>query len=302
MKKASGDETLTEFSLEAIKDKLSNGCELWAVRLPYGVSKVIARTSTARSESHLCLFQLNKLRYLNDIKITLPDHADASTSASSEKIADFQHKKSDYEIYSLTDNTQDVSDIGAGEMRNMTALLANKRKKYSAGMAKSYTPTATDDESLQLKVPFLRAVPIQRHIVIKQAISFPPENRPEGGDEESGHVKHQQPEGLDGFFAPAGYHSDLNKARSKRPRLDDGDLDAPLPPPLAATSAAKATIPAASSQAVDDSIADVSMSQDTTMSKEERKRLKKEKKERKEEKRKRKSEAAAAAGAAAGSA
>ncbi|KAK9894488.1 hypothetical protein P389DRAFT_97249 [Cystobasidium minutum MCA 4210] len=256
MKKASGDETLTEFSLEAIKDKLSNGCELWAVRLPYG---------------------LNKLRYLNDIKITLPDHADASTSASSEKIADFQHKKSDYEIYSLTDNTQDVSDIGAGEMRNMTALLANKRKKYSA-------------------------VPIQRHIVIKQAISFPPENRPEGGDEESGHVKHQQPEGLDGFFAPAGYHSDLNKARSKRPRLDDGDLDAPLPPPLAATSAAKATIPAASSQAVDDSIADVSMSQDTTMSKEERKRLKKEKKERKEEKRKRKSEAAAAAGAAAGSA
>ena len=72
---------------------------------------------------------------MNDIKISLPDHADASTSASSEKLAEFQHKKNDYEIYSLTDNTEDVSNIGAGEMRNMTALLANKRKKYKSGKA-----------------------------------------------------------------------------------------------------------------------------------------------------------------------
>lgn len=37
MKKASDDETLTEFSYEAIKDKLSKGCQLWAVRLPQNV-------------------------------------------------------------------------------------------------------------------------------------------------------------------------------------------------------------------------------------------------------------------------
>lgn len=77
--------------------------------------------------------QFGKLRYLNDIKLSLPDHADASTSAPSAKVALFEHKKKDYEVYTLGDNTEDVSNIGAGEMRNMTALLANKRKKYTAG-------------------------------------------------------------------------------------------------------------------------------------------------------------------------
>lgn len=78
-------------------------------------------------------FQFGKLRYLNDVKISLPDHADGSTSASSEKLADFEHKKKNYEVYSLTNNTDDVSNIGAGEMHNMTALLASKRRKYTSG-------------------------------------------------------------------------------------------------------------------------------------------------------------------------
>lgn len=41
MKKASGEETLTEFSYEAIMERLSSGCQLWAVRLPQSVSAVM---------------------------------------------------------------------------------------------------------------------------------------------------------------------------------------------------------------------------------------------------------------------
>lgn len=37
LEKATPDEALTEFSYEAIQQRLSEGCELWAVRLPSGV-------------------------------------------------------------------------------------------------------------------------------------------------------------------------------------------------------------------------------------------------------------------------
>lgn len=233
MKRAGGDESLTEFSLEAIKDKLNNGCELWAVRLPQS---------------------FGKLRYLNDVKISLPDHADGSTSASSEKLADFEHKKKNYEVYSLTNNTDDVSNIGAGEMHNMTALLASKRRKYTS-------------------------VPIQRHLIIKQKISFPPEIRPKA-DGVSGYVRHEQPEGLLGFFKPAGFESDIEQAKRKRQRTGDEGVDS-LPPPL------PAPLP---NSIGDETSADLSVVP-ASPSKEERKRLKKEKKEKKEEKKKRKSEA-----------
>jgi len=38
LKKAAAEASLNEFSLESLKRKFSSGCELWAIRLPDGVS------------------------------------------------------------------------------------------------------------------------------------------------------------------------------------------------------------------------------------------------------------------------
>jgi len=45
LKKASGEENLGDFGAEAIKQKLANGCELWAIRLPEGVSTDLKKLS-----------------------------------------------------------------------------------------------------------------------------------------------------------------------------------------------------------------------------------------------------------------
>lgn len=39
LKRAAGDDTLEEFDLVSLKDKLDRGCQLWAIRLPTGVSR-----------------------------------------------------------------------------------------------------------------------------------------------------------------------------------------------------------------------------------------------------------------------
>lgn len=99
----------------------------------------------------------------------------------------------------------------------------------------------------------------------------------------TGYVRHEQPEGLDGFFAPAGFYSNLEEASRKRQRTEQDDYDDAedeLPPPLAASG----------KEPANETAQDVSMAQ-SSPSKEEKKRLKKEKKEKKEKK-KRKSEVA----------
>lgn len=100
-------------------------------------------------------------------------------------------------------------------------------------------------------------------------------------------MRHEQPEGLDGYFKPAGYDTNPDHMRVKRQRTEKHAGDQ-LPPPLPAPLPEPVPFDHGDNTST---LADVSMTP-ASPSKEERKRLKKEKKERKEEKKKRKSEAA----------
>jgi len=71
-----------------------------------------------------------KLRHFNEAKLKLPN----AGSSKTQKLGTFNAKKTDYEVYSLGEDPQEAARVGAGEMKSLTALFADKRQKtYSAG-------------------------------------------------------------------------------------------------------------------------------------------------------------------------
>lgn len=132
--------------------------------------------------------------------------------------------------------------------------------------------------------------------MIKQAVAFPPFSL--STHHEPG-AKHQQPEGLDGFFRPSGFDTILPEHRTKRARVETA-VEETTSIPAHQDHAHSAFDSTMDTDGLDSS------QLEPGLSKEERKRLKAERKEarrekhqRKEEKRRRKSEAAAAAAAVA---
>lgn len=55
----------------------------------------------------------------------------------------------------------------------------------------------------------LAPVPISRHIVLQQSLSFPSRelSAEQDSDAEQMQSRHQQPEGLEGFYAPYGFNT-----------------------------------------------------------------------------------------------
>jgi hypothetical protein len=76
-------------------------------------------------------------------------------------------------------------------------------------------------------------VPIHRRIILRHAVSFPPpvdlapEDVPQDEDAEQMQVTHQQPDGLNGFFAPAGFSTRAPNAPEKVEIAVDPDVPVP---------------------------------------------------------------------------
>lgn len=51
----------------------------------------------------------------------------------SEKIGSFHVKKSDYDVYTLGSDPAQTANVGGGELRGLTALVADKKGKYASG-------------------------------------------------------------------------------------------------------------------------------------------------------------------------
>lgn len=72
-----------------------------------------------------------KPRHLSEAKLRRPSKKTKTT----EKLGDLKAKKVNYDVYTLgtDDGSEQANDIGAGEMKSLIPLLANKQRRYSSG-------------------------------------------------------------------------------------------------------------------------------------------------------------------------